>query len=377
MDKQEILIVDDESANLSVLIDLFKPDFRIRTCKSGEEALSLMKTCAKPDLMLLDIVMPGMDGFETLARMYDYPRLSDIPVIFISALDSDINEDKGLSLGAVDYITKPFKPSIVMARVSTQLELKQARDLLRNQNRWLEAEISRRISENLIIQDAIMISLTQLAETRDDDTGTHILRTCLYIETLAKRLQKDAKFASLLTDDTIARIIKAAPLHDIGKIGIPDAILLKKGPLDAEERRIIETHSTIGANTLKNTIEKVYGLSRGHDLSESNEAMMFLREAKIIAEFHHEKWDGTGYPHGLSGEDIPLSARLMALSDVFDALTTPRPYKNAWDFDKASEYIIDQKNAQFSPEAVEAFENELNAFRNICTSITEEEQDGG
>lgn len=372
MKDQEILIVDDEAINISILSKMFNNSMVVRACRSGEEALQVLRTSrVQPDIILLDIMMPGIDGYETLLRLRQEPRFRDIPVIFISSLDSDLDEDKGFRLGAVDYIIKPFKPVLVKARVNVQLELKLARDRLRDQNHWLEAEVNRRMKENLIIQDATMISLTQLAETRDDNTGNHILRTCRYIEVLARRLQKMPEYEQVLSEAVIERIVKAAPLHDIGKIGIPDAILLKNGRLDDEEFEVIKKHAQLGANALRSAISKVVEISRDPDISENNSAFLFLREAEIIAECHHERWDGTGYPHMLKGELIPLSARLMALADVFDALTTTRPYKRAWSFAEAASYIAAQKGTQFAPDAVEAFESEEGAFASILMSITD------
>jgi putative two-component system response regulator len=376
MKKPEILIVDDEAINLSILTNMFKSSLVVRACRSGEVALQILKTGHIPDIILLDIVMPGIDGYETFRRIRDELKLGDIPVIFITALDGDLDEDKGFRLGAVDYIVKPFRPVIVEARVNAQLELKLARDWLRNQNQWLEAEVNRRMKENLIIQDATMVSLSQLAETRDDNTGNHILRTCQYVEILARRLQTDPKYAPVLFDEDIGRIIKAAPLQDIGKIGIPDAILLKNGRLNEQEYEIIKRHSMIGAKTLRSAINKVLEFDKDLEISENNSALLFLREAEIIAEYHHERWDGTGYPCGLKGESIPLSARMMALADVFDALTTSRPYKEAWSFNEAASYIIEQKGTQFSPETVEAFESEKNAFQDVLVTITDTRQGG-
>jgi putative two-component system response regulator len=334
----------------------------VKVCKSGEAALKAVGAAQKPDMILLDIMMPGIDGFATLARLRDDPMSREIPVIFISALDNDFDEDKGLRLGAVDYITKPFKPTIVMARVNTQLELKQARDHLRNQNQWLEAEVARRVQENQLIQDVALISLTQLAETRDDNTGNHILRTCKYVEILARRLQLGSRYASELNEGIIRNILKAAPLHDIGKIGIPDAILLKKGKLTPEEFEIIKTHCQIGAKTLRGAISQSMVLNPNLAGEANLSSLEFLEMAEIIAKYHHEKWDGTGYPTGIRANMIPLPARLMALADVFDALTTVRPYKNNWSFEEASEFIRRQKGFHFDPDIVEAFEQEQLAF---------------
>ncbi|MCG2731262.1 MAG: response regulator, partial [Acetobacterium sp.] len=220
MKKHEISIVDDEPINLMILKKLLSPSFLIRAYKSGEELIQAVEKGVKPDLILMDIMMPGMDGYETLSELQKNPDNLGIPVIYISALDSLIDEEKGFHLGAVDYIIKPFRPGIVLARVNAHVELKQARDRLKNQNAWLEAEVKRRMIENQLIQDTTLNVFAELVETRDNDTANHVLRTQNYVRIIAERLQKNEKYKSRLGDDTIERIVKAAPLHDIGKIGL-------------------------------------------------------------------------------------------------------------------------------------------------------------
>lgn len=369
--QKTILIIEDEPINLTILANLFTPAFLVRVCRSGDEALKLLATGPNPDLVLLDILMPGLDGFDTLARIHADPRTHDIPVIFISALDSDVDEDRGFRLGAVDYITKPFRPAIVMARVRVHLELKQAKDALKNQNQWLESEVTRRLEENELFQDAFLVAMTQLAETRDEVTGHHIERTSRYVERLACSLQQQPQFAQVLDDRTVALIVKAAPLHDIGKIGIPDPILLKPGKLTPEEFSIIQTHCQIGATTLRNAINKSFGHLAAADPAEKTYSLTFLEQAEAIALYHHERWDGSGYPHGLKGEAIPLSARLMALADVFDALTTARPYKQPWSMDQAAAHIIAEKGRHFDPDVVVAFEREQATFASILRSLSD------
>lgn len=368
-DQETIALCDDEAIDLSILANLLQPMFRVLVFRSGDEMIQTLRTHKKPDLILLDIIMPETDGFITLERIRSDYELKNIPVIFISALSSDSDINKGFSLGAFDYITKPFKPPIILSRIKAQLELKKIRDMLKNQNQWLEEEVKRRISENEIIQDAAMISLVQLAEARDNDTGNHIERTCKYVEILARKLQKKQKYKQLLDDAKISRIIKAAPLHDIGKIGIPDSVLLKKGKLNDFEYAIMKMHAQIGADALHKAINKVNEANVERRISEKKEALLFLEEAEIMARSHHERWDGTGYPKGLMKQDIPLSARLMALADVFDALTTERVYKKPWSFSEASQYIIDQKKLQFDPDVVKAFSEELFAFQTVYSDF--------
>ncbi|AFA47325.1 HD-GYP domain-containing protein [Acetobacterium woodii] len=365
MKKQEISIVDDEPINLMILKKLLSPSFLIRAYKSGSDLLQAVEKGIKPDLILMDIMMPGMDGYETLAKLRKNPDNHGIPVIYISALDSLVDEEKGFSLGAVDYITKPFRLGIVLARVNAHLELKQARDRLKNQNEWLEAEVKRRMVENQLIQDTTLNVFAELVETRDNDTANHVLRTQNYVRIIAKRLQKNKTDINCLDDDDIERIVKAAPLHDIGKIGIPDAILLKPGKLSAEEYEIMKTHCKIGGNAIRLAINKTLSVNETKNEEGEITALFFLEEAEKIMNYHHERWDGKGYPEELTGDEIPISARIMALADVFDALTTVRPYKKAWNMETVVTYILEQKGLQFDPNVVEAFEKEIDAFAQI------------
>jgi len=365
MKKHEISIVDDEPINLMILKKLLSPSFLIRAYKSGAELLQAVDKGVKPDLILLDIMMPGMDGYDTLSELRKDPNNIGIPVIYISALDSLIDEEKGFRLGAVDYIIKPFRPGIVLARVNAHLELKQARDRLKNQNEWLEAEVKRRMVENQMIQDTTLNVFAELVETRDSDTANHVMRTQNYVRIIAERMQKNQKYQEQLRDDVIERISKAAPLHDIGKIGIPDAILLKPGKLDAEEFEVMKTHCKIGGNAIRLAINKTLSVNKTDKGQGEITALYFLEEAEKIMNYHHERWDGNGYPEELYGDEIPISARIMALADVFDALTTVRPYKKAWRIEAVVDYILEQKGLQFDPDVVEAFETEIEAFRQV------------
>jgi putative two-component system response regulator len=283
-----ILVVDDTVENLAVLTDLLSPAYCVRAVRSGRRALQALAE-PRPDLILLDVMMPEMDGYEVMSRLRDDPGTADIPVIFVTALDAAMDEERGLALGAVDYITKPIKPAIVLARIKTQLELKAARDRLRNENLLLEAEVSRRMQENLLIQDASIRALAHLAEIRDPETGNHLRRTQGYVGLLADALRTHPRFAPFLTERTIDLLVKSAPLHDIGKVGVPDYILLKPGKLTPEEWEIMKTHSRLGREAI--------------ELAERDAEcpLAFLAIAKDIAHYHHEKWDGSGYPEGLEG----------------------------------------------------------------------------
>ncbi len=349
-----VLVVDDTPQNLTVLGELLQPHYRVRAANNGERALRAAHSEPRPDIILLDVMMPGMDGYEVLRQLRADQSTAGIPVMFITAMDAAENEEFGLSLGAVDYITKPINPAIVLARVRAQLELKQARDRLANQNVWLEAEVQRRMSENLLIQELNVRALACLAEARDNETGNHIVRTQSYVELLARQLLEQPHYAAALCGDKFNQVVKAAPLHDIGKVGIPDAILLKPGKLTAEEFTIMKTHPVIGADA----ITKAMGQARGNDETGATlaaGAFAFLDVAREISLGHHEKWDGSGYPSGLAGEAIPVSARLMALADVFDALMSRRVYKPAMTLNEATEIILAGRDTHFDPLVVDAF----------------------
>lgn len=369
--RQTVMVVDDESINLSVLCNLLLPSNNVHAYKSGYEALAALNSNLKPDLILLDVMMPGLDGFETLARIKENAETKDIPVIFITSLNSSEDEDRGFRLGAVDYITKPFNPSTVLARVNAHLELKEARDRLKDQNCWLEAEIEKRTEEIQLVQNASLSALMRLAETRDENTGNHIRRTSKYVEVLAEELKRHPVYEGVLDEGRIRSIVRAAPLHDVGKIGIPDRILLKPGKLTKKEFDIIKTHCTIGARALASAKNEALMLLNPEDKGTMSPALMFLEEAEIIAQNHHEKWDGSGYPEGKKGEEIPLAARLMTLADVFDALTTARPYKAAWTIETASSYIVAQEGRAFDPDVVAAFKFREADFRQIMTDFAD------
>ena len=350
-----ILIVDDTPENITVLGEMLHAQYAIRVATSGPRALISATSTPLPDLILLDVMMPEMDGYAVLGHLRENPVTAEIPVIFVTALDATEDETHGLEMGAADYITKPLRPSIVLARVHCQLELKKARDRIRDQNNWLEKEIARRMEENQKIQDASMRALASLAETRDNETGNHIRRTQGYVEALCRALNESG-YPNLLSERQIQMITKAAPLHDIGKVGIPDNILLKPGKLDEAEWKIMRTHSQIGADAISRAIA-----------DEPDQSMFeFLRIAMDIAHYHHEKWDGSGYPEGLQAEAIPLPARLMALADVYDALINRRCYKDGMSFEKATQIIVDGKGSHFDPLLVEAFINCQSEFMTIA-----------
>jgi len=347
---QTILIVDDAPENLSLLSDLLQPYYQVRAANSGLRALRAAATDPQPDLILLDVIMPSMDGYEVITQLKADPRTANIPVIFVTAMESSEDEEHGLALGAMDYITKPIKPAIVLARIKTHLELKAASDWLHDRNKVLEAEIAQRMEDNLIIQDVTIRALAHLAETRDPETGNHLLRTQSYIQILALQLQNHPRFQHFLTANNIQNMVKSAPLHDIGKVGIPDNILLKPGKLTADEWEVMKTHSYLGFRAIELAEQ------------DAERPLEFLNIAKDISRYHHEKWDGTGYPDGLQGDAIPISARLMALADIFDALVSERAYKAAFPIEKVIETISQGRERFFDPDIVDAFLQRQNDF---------------
>nr|WP_321398720.1 HD domain-containing phosphohydrolase [uncultured Desulfobacter sp.] len=367
MEKETILIVDDTPDNLAVLGELLMPFYQVRVANSGPKALTAAATLPLPDLILLDIMMPGMDGYEVIKHLKSNPETSDIPVIFITALDTCEDEAKGFDLGARDYISKPVRAPILLARVKGQLEIKAARDILRNHNTWLEDQIQKGIRKYQKVQDISMRALASLAEARDDETGNHILRTQNYLKILAEELVSHDKHTDILSPETIEVYSKAAPLHDIGKVGIPDHVLYKPGKLTPEEWEIMKTHAQIGADAIRRAV--------CHE--EDKEAVAFLYVAMDIAGYHHERWDGTGYPNGLAANDIPLAARLMALADVFDALISRRVYKSAYSIDVTLKIINDGRGTHFDPDILDAFNRRLDDFQDIASRYKEHQDPSG
>ena len=349
-----ILIVDDEPVNLTVLSRLLRPAYQVRAANSGAHALQAVLTEPRPDLILLDVMMPGMDGYAVLAQLKDNPATRDIPVVFVTALATPSDEERGLELGAFDYITKPIQPMVVLARVRTQLEAKRARDGMRDQNAWLEAEVARRMAENDLTQQVSIRALAHLAEARDPETGNHILRTQAYVEELANLLQGHPRFSAALSSQFINTLSRSAPLHDIGKVGIPDTILQKPGPLNEAEWTVMKTHSKLGSDAIERAEQ------------DARQPVAFLQVAKEIAHWHHERWDGSGYPDGLAGEAIPVSARIMALADVFDALVTPRPYKHAMTLEEVRKTIEAGRGSHFDPDMADAFLAHFERFAAIA-----------
>ena len=348
-----VLVVDDAPQNLSLMVGLLCETYDVRIARTGKQAIEIAQSNTPPDLILLDVVMPGMDGYTVCRQLKAHPHTASIPVIFLTAKSEMEDEQRGFELGAADYITKPISAPIMLARVKTHLALKASADYLRDKNVFLEHEVARRTEEVRAVKDATIVTLASLAETRDNETGNHILRTQHYVRALAVALQTHPRFSAVLDERNIELLFKSAPLHDIGKVGIPDSILLKPGPLTEQEFAIMKTHTTLGRDAIE-LAERRLG-----------RPVPFLQFAKEIAYSHQEKWDGSGYPQGLAGEDIPLSARLMAVADVYDALISRRVYKSPFPHEQAVDIIMAGRDQHFDPDIADAFWR----IREECHSI--------
>lgn len=356
--KVSVLVVDDAPENLTLINGLLKDKYRVKVANNGERGLTLARTTPQPDLILLDIMMPGINGWDVCRELKANAETRHIPVIFLTArVDAD-DERLGLEMGAVDYITKPINPPVMLARIATQLLVKSSADFLRDKNVFLENEVAKRIREVSYIQEITALALAALAETRDNETGNHIRRTQHYVKVLAEALRNEPRFASVLTSVYINRLFHAAPLHDIGKVGIPDRVLLKPGRLEPDEFELMKTHAELGAQAIGAATETARG--------NADVNLEFLDLIHDVAYAHHERWDGRGYPQGLGGEAIPIGARLMALADVYDALISKRVYKPAMSHERAAEIIAEERGRQFDPAVVDAFLANQNAFKEIA-----------
>ena len=358
-EQPSILVIDDTPGNLSLLNQLLREHYRVKLANSGPRGLELA-AMAPPDLILLDIMMPDMDGYQVFQRLQSDPATRRIPVIFLTAKVGAEDEERGLAMGAVDFIHKPIAPSVVLARVRTHLQIRHWQTFLEDKSAWLQQEVESRVSEVFRLQEATIRVMVSLAEFRDECTGNHIRRTQDYVRLLADYLSRQPRDAGFLMPEQIDRIAKASPLHDIGKIAIPDHILLKPGRHTPEEFAIMQTHSVKGESMLLRSLNEMGG----------DNAM--LRFACQIARSHHERWDGGGYPDGLAGEAIPLAARLMAVADVYDALRSRRPYKKAFDHAEAVDIIVQGKGSHFDPLLVEAFLALQGVFSEIATKLADE-----
>ena len=356
-----ILMIDDDLATLEVINESLRSHFRTRIATRGGKGLELARLSPAPDLVLLDLELPDMNGYQVCSALKHDATTADIPVIFLSSHSDIADITRGLELGAVDYVPKPVAPPILLARVRTQLRLREAQIHLADRNLHLESLVSERTrdleakTQDLErSQELTIVALGAVAETRDDETGDHIRRTRDYVQVLVENLLQQPGERERMPAAEWALIWKCAPLHDIGKVGIPDRILTKRGRLDADEFETMKQHTTLGRDALRAAESRV----DAHD--------PFLRIATEIVYSHHERWNGSGYPQGLRGEAIPFAARLMAIADVYDALISKRVYKPAFSHARAIEIIREGRGEHFDPLIVDCFMLCADAFSEIA-----------
>ncbi len=333
-----VLIVDDNPENLSVVGELLLPRHAVRVANSGARALQLARMAPRPDLILLDVMMPGMDGFDVLRALRDNPETADIPVVLLTALDSAEDEERGLVLGAADYLTKPVRPAVLLARVARLLAQRSDSRRQHADMQQLAADLQQQQAELLAARDDTLQALLQMQDVRDPDAARHRLRSQAYLRSLCKVLRRNPRFAGLMDEREVQLVLRAAPLHDIGLLAVPDRVLDKPGPLDASERQLVQRHAQLGADVLARLAPAPW-----------------LPWARAIAHGHHERWDGAGYPGGLAGDAIPWPVRLMAVVDTYDALTVRRPHRQALPHADARAVVASERERQFDPDVVDAF----------------------
>ena len=352
-----VLIVDDIDINRIILREILQDDYDILEADNGQSALDILFTQSPlPDAMLLDIMMPGMDGFEVLERMKANARTEKVPVLFITAADASVNESRGLKEGASDYISKPFNPDVVKARVDNHIQLKRYRD-------HLEELLEKKIAELVAVHENTLETLATIIEYRDLESGTHIRRSSELTRALVLTMLNYDEYRAELVAQQYSSIINAVKLHDIGKVGIPDKVLLKPGALTDEEFEIIKTHTTIGANIID-------AIS-----ADGDSDTLYLKHCRDICKHHHERWDGRGYPSRLSGLDIPLSARIVAIVDVYDALVNKRCYKPPFTYEQAKNIILDGRGTHFDPAIVDIFVTVADKFQELEMRYSDDEKD--
>ena len=344
-----IAIIDDNKFNLSVVGYILQPHYAFSLYTSGSEALEDMPK-NMPDLILLDIEMPEENGFAVIRKIKDNPLLQDIPVIFLTGMDDARSEARGLALGAVDFISKDFVPETILARINIHLVLQRHR-------KHLEDLVQEKTSMVEQLQDAIMLSLSDLVECRDATTAGHAQRTIAYVRVLTRSMVAKGVYADQLTRENVRDILRAAPLHDVGKVGISDAVLEKPGKLTQEEFQQMQQHTVLGSKAIQRAIDKI-------------QLPSFLNTVRDMTLTHHERWDGKGYPLGLREEQIPLAGRIMAIADVYDALVSQRPYKKPFSHEKAVDIIREGRGTQFDPHIADVFLEIHEKFAEIAASTS-------
>jgi len=354
-DQKKIFLVDDSATNLTIGKNALIGKYNVFTIPSGEKLLNMLEKIT-PDLILLDVEMPEMDGYEAIKRVKSNSRTANIPVIFLTAKTEPANELEGLSLGAIDYITKPFSPPLLLKRIEVHLLVEEQKNELKNYNDNLMEMVRKKTETVLNLQNAILKTVAEMVECRDDITGEHIERTQAYLQTLLEKIVEEGLYKDYVSSWDMNVFVQSSQLHDVGKIAIKDSILQKPGKLTTEEFEEMKTHTVFGEMIV-------------NKISKSAVEDTFLRHAKIFAISHHEKWNGTGYPIGLAGEDIPLEGRLMAIADVYDALVSERAYKKPFSHEKAVEIIIEGKGTHFDPTLVDVFLSVADKFKEIMETI--------
>ncbi len=351
MNKGKIMLVDDSVTNLMIGKNVLQDTYEVLTVPSGEKALALLERVI-PDLILLDIEMPEMSGYETLEKIKGNPATAEIPVIFLTARSDAESEYDGLSMGAVDYIAKPFSIPLLKKRIELHLLIEEQQKRLREYNENLQKMVEQKTKQVVRLQDGIIMTMAELVEYRDGTTGGHIERTQNYLRVLVEELMTRDVYSNITKGWDINLLVRSAPLHDVGKISVPDSILNKVERLSEEEFTQMKNHTILG----KEAIERI---------SDKVEESEFLQQAAILAYSHHERWDGTGYPQGLKGEEIPLQGRLMAIADVYDALVSVRTYKKSFTHDEAVEMMIKGSGTQFDPRLIGIFMDIADKFQTI------------
>ncbi|MCL1874628.1 MAG: response regulator [Synergistaceae bacterium] len=350
-DQKKIFLVDDNATNLTIGKNALIGKYNVFTIPSGEKLLKMLEKIV-PDLILLDVEMPEMNGYEAIKIIKSDKRISNIPVIFLTAKTEAANELEGLSLGAIDYITKPFSPPLLLKRIEVHLLVEEQKNELKNYNDNLMEMVKEKTKTVINLQNAILKTVAEMVEFRDDITGSHIERTQSYLKALFEKMVERGLYHTEVSSWDMNIFLQSAQLHDVGKIAISDSILKKPGKLTPEEFEEMKAHTTFG----KEIIDKI---------SKSTVEDSFLQHAKVFAISHHEKWDGTGYPLGLSGENIPLQGRLMAIADTYDALISERPYKKPFTHEKTMEIILEGKGKHFDPSIIDIFVNVSHKFKEI------------
>jgi len=353
--QKTIFLVDDNATNLAIGKNTLIGKYNVFTIPSGEKLFKMLDKII-PDLILLDVEMPEMNGYEAITKIKGSERTSNIPVIFLTAKTEPANELEGLTLGAIDYITKPFSPPLLLKRIEVHLLVEEQKNELKNYNDNLMEMVKEKTKTVTNLQNAILKTVAEIVEFRDDITGSHIERTQRYLKALFEKIVEKGLYKAEVSSWDMNVFLQSAQLHDVGKIAIRDSILLKPCSLTPEEFEEMKSHTTFG----KMIIDRI---------SKSTVEDSFLEHAKIFAYSHHEKWDGTGYPLGLSGEDIPLQGRLMAIADTYDALISERPYKKAFTHEKTMKIILEGKGTHFSPELIDIYESVSHIFKEISETL--------